>query len=181
MGVSSGQVRAMRNLGQRIGRVGERASQVETSILSFLIAMIVVIVFFGVIARYAPIAGHTMWTAELARLFLLWSAFWAAGAMEMERFGAHGAHFRVDLIDGVFSGKRQLFLQLFTELVILIGLAIMIKSAIEYSVGAMGTTTYVLQWPWVVRAVPLLFGCLLLFIHNLIRLIRNFRRLFEQC
>lgn len=159
-----------------MGRVGGIAAKTETVMLIFFVCMIVVIVFFGVLARYTPLTGQTMWTAELARLFLLWASFWAAGSIERV-----GGHFRVDLIDNLFGTKFQLYLQLFTRLVILICVGILIQSTIEHSVSAIGKTTNVLQWPWVVRDVPLLFGCLLLFMHSLTHLIQNFRRLFQQC
>ncbi len=136
--------------------------------------MIWVIVFFGVIVRYTPITGQTLWTTEIARLLLLWSAFWAAGSVE--RFGYH---FRVDLLDNVLSGKVGLFLQLFIKLVLLISVGMLIWWTIPHIQSVLGIRLFSLKFPQVIRDVPLLLGGLLLFIHALTDFIRLFRKVFE--
>ena len=166
----------MRNLRQLFGRVGEIATKAEREILIVFITMISVVVFFGIVVRYTPITGHTLWTTELARLFLLFTAFWAAGSIERVN-----GHFRIDILERLFKGKPQLFLQLFIKLALLITMGTLILWTIAYCVQVWGTRTFVLQWPQVIAALPLLFGGLLLFAHELTAFIRNFRRLFEQC
>ncbi len=152
----------------------EIALKTENTILLFLIFMIVVIVFFGVIVRYTPITGRTLWTTELARLFLLWASFWAAGSIERV-----GGHFRFDMVENLFSGKLGLFLQLFFKLVVLISVGILLWWTFDYFGTTMGVTTQILQWPWVIRVMPLIVGSLLLFAYMLANFIRIFRRLFE--
>ena len=136
--------------------------------------MIWVIVFFGVIVRYTPITGQTLWTTEIARLLLLWSAFWAAGSVE--RFGYH---FRVDLLDNVLSGKVGLIVQLFIKLVLLISVGMLIWWTIPHIQSVLGIRLFSLKFPQVIRDVPLLLGGLLLFIHALTDFIRLFRKVFE--
>jgi TRAP-type C4-dicarboxylate transport system permease small subunit len=136
--------------------------------------MIWIIVFFGVIVRYTPITGQTLWTTEIARLLLLWSAFWAAGSVE--RFGYH---FRVDLLDNILSGKPGLFLQLFIKLILLVSLGTLIWWTIPHIQSVLGIRLFSLKFPQVIRDVPLLLGGLLLFIHALTDFIRIFRKVFE--
>ncbi len=167
MKCGSPQVKVMEDLGQRIRKAE------NIILISFIFGMIVV-VFLGVIVRYTPITGQTIWTAELARLFLLWSAFWAAGSVE--RFGGH---FRLDMFEGLFSGKPQLFLQLFTKLVVVISMGMIIWGAITYIEDGIGMITYHLRWPQMVKRIPLLGGTLLLFTYMLTNFIRIFRRLFQ--
>ncbi len=173
--VSSSQAR-MRNLRQTTGRVGEIAAKVERAILVIFVSMILLIVFLGVIVRYTPISGHTLWTAELARFFLLWASFWAAGAVERV-----GGHFRFDMFENLFRGKTLLFLQLFIKFVLLVSMGILIWWTIVYCGVARGLTTLNLQWPAVIRVIPLLLGSLLLFTHCLIGFIRNLLRWREGC
>lgn len=176
MRISSTQVKMRRNLGQIIGRMGEIAYKVEREVLIVFVSMIVVIVFFGVIVRYTPITGQTIWTAELGRLFLLWAAFWAAGSIERVN-----GHFRFEMVEALLSGKPRFFLQLFIKLVLLISMGILIWWTIIYSGEARGVTTRILQWPEIIRRLSLLLGSLLLFAHCLTGFIRSFRRLFEKC
>ncbi len=166
----------MRNLRQRLKRVGERATKAEREILIFLVTMMVVIVSFGIVVRWTPITGHTLWTVELSRLFLLFAAFWAAGSVERV-----DGHFKFVALDRLFKGKCRLFVQLFTQLVLLITIGIVIWWTIAYSVATWGIGTRVLHWPLVTRALPLLLGCLLIVAYCLTAFIRNLRRLFEQC
>ena len=164
----------MRNLGQRIGWWRETALKIENAILIFFITMIVVVVFFGVIVRYTPITAQTLWTEELARLFLLWTAFWAAGSIERV-----GGHFRSDLFENVFKGKPKLLLQFFIKLAVLIGVGILLWSSISFTRVTLGVITDQLQWPRIIAVVPLIAGSLLLFAYCLNGFIRIFRRLFE--
>ncbi len=166
----------MKNLGQRIGRLGEIASKAERVLLVGCLCMIVAIVFFGIIARYTPISGQTLWTAELARLFLLWAAFWAAGAIEKV-----DGHFRVDLVDSVLRGNALFFLQLFIKLLLLVSLGILIWWTVIYWGGVAESRTLILQWSEGVRVAPLLFGSLLLFTHCLTGFIQNLLRWREGC
>lgn len=166
----------MKNLGQRIGRLGEIVSKIERQLIIASLFIIVLIVFFGVLVRYTPITAKTLWTAELARLFLLWAAFLGAGVAE----GA-GGHFRLDLIDNVSRGKPQLFLQLFIKLVVLGSMGVLIWWSVIYAGVVSHSLTHVLRWPEVVRVVPLLVGSLVLVTHCLIGFIRILRRLLEGC
>ena len=166
----------MENLGKTARRWGEIASRAERVLLIGCLCMIVAIVFFGIIARYTPISGHTLWTAELARLFLLWAAFWSAGAIERA-----GGHFRLELIDSVLPAKALSFLQVFIKLLLLIALGILIFWTFDYYGGVTGSRTLILQWPETVRVVPLLLGSMLLFTHCLIGFIQNLRRWCKKC
>lgn len=161
----------MRHLGQIIGRVKE-ARKAEDILLGFFVTAIVVVVFCGVFFRYSPISGQTLWTAELARFFLLFTAFLAAGSIERV-----GGHFRVDLLDKHLSSGKWLFLQLFKRLVILVSMGILIWWIIAYSKTAMGIVTLLLQWPWVIRPIALLLGSLLLFTYLLTDFIQILRKL----
>lgn len=165
----------MRNLGQIFGRVGEIAAKAEREVLIVLISIIVLIVFFGVVVRYTPITGQTLWTAELARLFLLYAAFWSAGSIEKVN-----GHFKFEIVEGLFKGKSVLFLQLFIKLLLLISMGILICWTIIYCEVIRGVQTIVLQWPEIIRPLPLLFGSLLLFTHCLTGFVQNFRRL-QKC
>ncbi len=174
MRVSSTQVRMMANMRERIGRAGEVALKAETAILISLITAIVVIVFFGVIVRYTPVTGQTLWTTEIARLLLLWSAFWAAGSVERYSY-----HFRVDLLDNVLSNKVGLIIQVLVRLVFMVSLGIFLWWIIPHARSVLGVHTYVLQAPQIIFVIPLFFGTLLLFIHALTNSIRLFRKVFE--
>ena len=101
-------VRIMSNLRQRLGRVGKIAAMVERETLVVFMSMMVVVVFFGILVRYTPIAGKTLWTVELARILLLCAAFWAAGSVE-----SFNGHFRLAVFEELVKGKCQLLVQLF--------------------------------------------------------------------
>jgi len=156
--------------------LGEIASKVERILLVSFLCTIVLVVFSGIIVRYTPLSGQTIWTAELARLFLLWMTFWGAGAIERT-----GGHFRLELVDSVLSGKALFFLQLFIRLLLLVSMGILIWWTISYARVISEFVTIVLQWPEVVRAIPLLFGSLLLFTHCLMRFIKDLLRWREVC
>ncbi len=165
--VSSTQVKMIR-------RLGERALKVESEVLGALISLIVVIVCFGIIVRYTPISGQTLWTTELARLSLLWAVFWGAGSIERSE-----GHFKFNLFESLFSGKLELFVQLSIKLIVLLSMGLLIWWTIVFAEDTMGQSTYLLQWPGIVRIMPLLCGSLLLSAHCLIGFIRILRRLFE--
>ena len=147
---------------------------VERETLVVFMSMMVVVVFFGVLVRYTPIAGKTLWTVELARILLLCAAFWAAGSVE-----SFNGHFRLAVFEQLVKGKCQLFVQLFVKLVVLITTGILIWWSIAYCQPAWKVRTFVLKWPELVFVIPLILGGLLIFTYALTAFIRNFRRLFE--
>ncbi len=165
----------MKYPGKEINRLAEIASKAESLSLIFFLCMIVLIVFAGVIVRYTPISGLTIWTAELARLFLLWMVFWSAGAVER-----HSGHYRIDLIDSVLSSNALLFLQLLFRLILLVAMGILIWWTIVYFGVVSNTRTLLLEWPEVIRAIPLLFGSVLLVTHCLIGFVQNLLRWFRK-
>jgi len=152
--------------------VKEAAQKTENVILIALGCGIVLAVVLGIFFRYTPISGQTMWTQEIARYLFLWAVFWAATTVERD-----DEHFRFELLRNAMRGKRKLFLQVFTKLVLLIVVALLINSTIAHAVNSLGKTTYILQWPWVIRAVPLFVASLFIFVYTLIGFIRAFQRL----
>jgi len=156
--------------------MGEIADKAERAALIVLITMIAVIVFLGIVVRYTPITVRIIWTAELARLFLLWAAFWAAGSIERV-----SGHFRIDIFEELVKGKPLLLVQVFIKLVLLVTMGIVIWWTIAYCELVWGVPTLILGWPEIIRAVPFLLGSLLIFTYCLIAFIRILRRLFEQC
>ena len=155
-----------------VRRLGELGAKFESGLLFFLIWMLLAFVVAAITVRYTPFSG--LWANELARLFLLWAAFISAGSVEKVN-----GHFRVGGFENLFSGKAQLLVQLFLKLVVLISIGLVIWWTIVYSETTIGQLTYLLRWPWITRAIPLICGSLLIFAYCLANFIQIFRRLFE--
>ena len=154
-----------------MGKIVDKFENGLSGLLIFLAYVLVLFVFLAIVIRYTPFTG--LWTNELARLFLLWAAFTAAGRLEKVN-----GHFRFEMFEHSLSGKRRLFLELFNKLVVVISMGFVVWWAIVYAGSSIGQSTYLLQWPWIIRAIPLLFGSLLLFVYSLVGFIQKLQRLF---
>ncbi len=110
------------------------------------VLMIAVVVFFGVIVRYTPITGQTLWTAELARLFLIGVVFWASGSIERVE-----GHFKFGVIEDLFKGKAKTILQSILNLIGVVSFAVLIWWTATFAYSVRNVHTQLLQWPEIIR------------------------------
>ncbi len=164
-----------RNLGQTIRRAVETVLQVERWVLIGLAFLIALVVFFGVVIRYAPMAGRLLWVEEVARLLLVWLALWATGRAQRT-----GSHFTFILLRNKLRGKPKAFMELFINLLMLTFVVVLIRESITFCGNLSGILTYNLNWPAMIFPLALVLAGFLLFIYCLADLISSSRRLFRE-
>jgi len=140
----------------------------EKGALVALLTLLVFIVFGGVLIRYTPFPGQTLWTVELGRLVLLWVSFLAAAQVQRE-----GLHFEFTAVLAHTTGKSHVALQLFIDIVVLISFVLFAVGVYRFCGNAVGLNTYTLHWPQVLYPLSLAVGITLMTIYALVALIRH--------
>ena len=162
----------LKNLNERARKFAGFLSRLDDLPLVILILMIPVVVFGGVIIRYLPFLKSMLWSAELARLFLVWLVFW--GAAHADRLGLH---YRADVLQDLLGRRAQLTLQCFLKVILLPTFGLLIWAALNFCIDSRGVVTHMLGWPTIIRSLPVLLCSLLIFIYLTIDFTKKLREL----
>lgn len=136
------------------------------SLAAILVLAEVVILFAGVVSRYA-FRAPLVWSDELASILFLWLAM--LGAVVAFR---RAEHMRMTAVVSRFDGERRAFLEAFAVAAALAFLAIMIRPAYEYAAEEIFITTPALEIPNIWRAAAIPAGFALMIFSGLFRLSR---------
>ncbi|RJQ60976.1 MAG: TRAP transporter small permease [Desulfobacteraceae bacterium] len=97
----------------------------------FLLAVMFLITFYQIIARYLP-GDSTVWSEEVARFLFVWIVFLGAATLVLDE-----AHIRISVITDRLSPAAQRFVRVFSALLIIPFVFIM---------GWGGYTSMIRQW-----------------------------------
>ena len=144
---------------ERLRKVGRIVVQGERVLLSAVLYGMVLVVLFGVMVRYLPIsAGQMGWTEEVARLMLLWLAYWGASLATRD-----DSLFDLTILVDRMGRKVQLGVQLFSRLLVVGILAVIVWQAYELTVLKLHDVSMTaLQIPLFLWSLALLFAGLLM-------------------
>ena len=122
--------------------------------LAFLLGIMVLDVFWGVITRYL-LESQSSWTDELARFLLVWLSIMGAAYASGKRL-----HIAIDLLPKSLNQKQQNYLDLLIHLIVLhFTVAVFLVGGIRYVYisFALGQTSPALQIPigFVYLALPI--------------------------
>jgi TRAP-type C4-dicarboxylate transport system permease small subunit len=121
----------------------------EQVIGSILLAIILILVFAQVAARYVP--GSWVWTGEVARLSMVWTTFVMAGYL-----AAHDRHIAIHVVDWVLGGRALAAVKLFVSLVVLVTCLVLLYAVYLLVSTDIGGVTPAAQLPLrFVNTVPL--------------------------
>ena len=133
-----------------------------------LVLLLSTIVFMGMVFRYLPFSTGllTLATEELGNLCLVWLWLWAGAAVHRI-----DTHFRLTaVIDRL--GKRAVFaLNLVNNVILLLLMVALIKYNFQQFAMSLGIKTMGMEWPVALFVFPLLFGCPLIALYTLIRIV----------
>jgi TRAP-type C4-dicarboxylate transport system permease small subunit len=122
---------------------------VEQVIGSVLLAIILVLVFAQVAARYVP--GSWVWTGEVARLSMVWTTFVMAGYL-----AAHDRHIAIQVVDWALGGRALAAVKLFVNVVVLVTCLVLLYAVYLLVSTDRGGVTPAAELPLrFVNAVPL--------------------------
>ncbi len=136
-------------------------------VAALLVVAEIVILFAGVVARYA-LGSPLVWSDELASILFLWLAM--LGAVVAFR---RSEHMRMTAVVSRFSGKRRAFLEALALAAALAFLCFMVKPAYEYAAEEIFITTPALEIPNTWRAAAIPVGFALMILAGLFRLLRT--------
>ena len=134
---------------------------------AILVLAEIVILFTGVVARYA-LRAPLVWTDELASILFLWLAM--LGAVVAFR---RAEHMRMTALVSKTRGETRLFMEGLALAAALAFLALLMKPAYEHAAGEALITTPALEIPNVWRAAALPVGLGLMMATGLTRLART--------
>lgn len=139
----------------------------ENSIIVICVSGMLITVFYGVLVRYLPISSSQMaWTDELARLFLVWMAFFTMAVAQREN-----SHFTVDLIRNKLPLRPRLALTLFIFILSCLFLVYIIFNSFKIMQISIGDKSPVLQFPLVLFSLALFSSTCLMFIYTILHTI----------
>lgn len=147
-------------------------SRLDDLILIVVVIAIPLVVVGGVVVRYMPFLKSMLWSAELARLLLVWVVF--LGAANSEKLGIH---YRASVIDNFLTRRACLALQCVLKAILLLTFGLLIWAALNFCIDSIGVVSAMLGWPTMLRALPVFLGSLLIFIYFLIDLTKKLREL----
>lgn len=147
---------------------GLLVSSIRVSLIG-LFLLLVVAVFFQVIARYL-FEAPPFWTEELARFTLIWITFVGAALVHH-----HGEHIRVDGLRESLPGVLRRLLDVATSVLALTLLALILKAGYEIVLfGTQRAPALGISMRYVYLALPA--GALLMIVITLLQLVRRARR-----
>lgn len=111
--------------------------------LCFIMFMVMIVVVFAqVMLRYffhAPIA----WSDELSRLMLVWVSFLGVTLVHFSKAG----HPAVRALVQRFSSKTQKMIDIFINLILVIGFVVIFKASLQYTLANTRLVSAVLHYP----------------------------------
>ncbi len=93
-------------LANRIETIGTKINWVVERVCALLVAVLVVDIWFGILARYGFELGIT-WTEELARYLMIWAALLAVPCVAFRR-----EHIGLDIVGRWLPHRAKIFLNL---------------------------------------------------------------------
>ncbi len=143
----------------------------------FVIALcvgIALILFLRVLIRFTPLLIPMSWTDEVVEWMMAWMIFTAATLIMRD-----GGHFRVDLLQTKFAGKRWVAaLDIFISLLGIVFIAALLVYSIRLVAGATFSPILKVSMGWPYASIPV--NCALMLIYLLRDLIRDAVRLFGK-
>lgn len=145
--------------------VYDNVNRIVYWLTAFLVLLMVVNVFTGVVARYV-FNNAIYWTEELARYLMIWCGYLA---MSMVVRGEENV--AVTFVLGWMPLKLRRFFKVLGHLAIGVFLAIVFTESIKYMKLLRIQTTPALQLPMAIPYLSVTVGSILMFIENLVLMI----------
>ncbi|MFC1942299.1 TRAP transporter small permease [Chloroflexota bacterium] len=138
---------------------------IERKIIGSILIWILVVVLWGICARYLPLPSAMVgFSEEVGRLGLVWFTFLSIHYL----FELRG-HYNLGLIVDLLKGKIKLAVGLFQNIIIIAMEIVLIIGSVMFGEATLGLETLNMQWPAIIFVIPLFIGSVGMCIGTIIR------------
>lgn len=143
--------------------------KIEKNIMAVLLAGIVAIVWWQILARYILTGGRLVALGEEGgRLLVVFFTF--LGAAYVHRIGGH---IRLGLVVDNVGGTGRLILGVLRNIIEITFIVILLGASLAYAIRAMPLHTQNMGWPQIIFVIPLVIACVGILANSIVTAVKR--------